>query len=283
MFRIHGPFLFGATDKIRSHRRSSRGTGADRDPAAAQHDRDRRDRTARARRSRGSHSPSGRELILCGAPRQPAALMEQAEFHDHVGARNICPNIKTALERAAELHGLFLAEAGRSDQRSGSESAIQIQRLESSPFLHGLRDAEIGTHRMPDVMLGSYADLFCPYVDCVRDLRASRRRGLRTDDDRHDFRARRRQPGARAPGRHHNRELAESAGRPHGRDVRQWRLHLLRAAVGHLHDHLRAERIPESAAHGRRRADAGRAARRDARGRDAERNRQRRRRRPPTC
>ena len=29
--------------------------------------------------------------------------MRQSEFHEHVGAENICPNIKTALERAAAI------------------------------------------------------------------------------------------------------------------------------------------------------------------------------------
>ena len=47
---------------------------------------------------------SGRALILCGALKQPAALMQQGEFHDHVGARNICLNIEKALARAAEIH-----------------------------------------------------------------------------------------------------------------------------------------------------------------------------------
>jgi SulP family sulfate permease len=42
-----------------------------------------------------------RTLILCGAPKQPATLMRQAEFHEHVGAENICPNIEAALRRAA--------------------------------------------------------------------------------------------------------------------------------------------------------------------------------------
>ena len=29
--------------------------------------------------------------------------MHQAEFHHHVGAENICPNIKAALERATAI------------------------------------------------------------------------------------------------------------------------------------------------------------------------------------
>jgi len=53
---------------------------------------------------------SGRELILCGALPQPAALMEQAEFHEHVGGRNICPSIEAALERAAEIHDIVFGE-----------------------------------------------------------------------------------------------------------------------------------------------------------------------------
>jgi SulP family sulfate permease len=43
-------------------------------------------------------------LILCGARSQPAWLMTQAEFHEHVGDENICPHIEAALERAARIH-----------------------------------------------------------------------------------------------------------------------------------------------------------------------------------
>jgi SulP family sulfate permease len=46
---------------------------------------------------------SGRTLLLCGAPSQPASLMAQAEFHRHVGAENILPNVDAALRRATEL------------------------------------------------------------------------------------------------------------------------------------------------------------------------------------
>jgi hypothetical protein len=30
--------------------------------------------------------------------------MHQGEFHEHVGAENICPNIEAALLRAAAVH-----------------------------------------------------------------------------------------------------------------------------------------------------------------------------------
>src|SRR4029077_16408213 len=104
VFRIHGPFLFGATDKIARIVDHA-------DPLAPIVIVRLRNMTAidstglRALEDLADrlHS-SGRELILCGAPRQPARLMEQAEFHEHVGASNICPNIKAALDRADELH-----------------------------------------------------------------------------------------------------------------------------------------------------------------------------------
>jgi len=47
---------------------------------------------------------SGRGFILCGAREQPARLMRQAEFEQHVGVGNICPSITDALERAKKLH-----------------------------------------------------------------------------------------------------------------------------------------------------------------------------------
>jgi SulP family sulfate permease len=110
VFRIHGPFLFGATDKIArivDHLdelapivivRLRNMTAIDATGLRALED--------LADRLHGS----GRELILCGAPKQPAMLMEQSEFHDHVGARNICPNIKAALERANELYDIYRRE-----------------------------------------------------------------------------------------------------------------------------------------------------------------------------
>ena len=52
---------------------------------------------------------SGRTLILCGAREQPARLMHQAEFERHVGRKNICANIKEALERAGEVSGPAVA------------------------------------------------------------------------------------------------------------------------------------------------------------------------------
>jgi len=46
---------------------------------------------------------TGRALILCGAREQPARLMRQSEFEEHVGTGNICTSITEALERAQKI------------------------------------------------------------------------------------------------------------------------------------------------------------------------------------
>jgi SulP family sulfate permease len=104
VYRVHGPFLFGATDKfadileeldalppiviLRLRNMTAldaTGLGAIRELADRVH-------------------VSGRQLLLCGAREQPAQLMQQAEFERHVGAENICASITDAIARAAELH-----------------------------------------------------------------------------------------------------------------------------------------------------------------------------------
>jgi SulP family sulfate permease len=103
VFRIHGPFLFGATDKIQQIVESLE----DLPPVVVI-----RLRNMTAIDGTGVHAledladrlhASGRDLILCGAREQPAAVMRRAEFHGHVGAANICPSIKAALARAEVL------------------------------------------------------------------------------------------------------------------------------------------------------------------------------------
>ena len=104
VYRIHGPFLFGATDKFSEILQSleklppivilrlrnmtaidATGLGAIRDLADTLH-------------------ATGRSLLLCGAREQPSQLMKQAEFERHVGAENICGSITEALQRAAEVY-----------------------------------------------------------------------------------------------------------------------------------------------------------------------------------
>jgi SulP family sulfate permease len=106
IFRIHGPFLFGATDKLRlitdhveslpdivvlrlRNMTALDGTGlrAIQDLADVLH-------------------RSKRDLILCGAKHQPMQLMARAEFARHVGDANMCANIREALARARQLREL---------------------------------------------------------------------------------------------------------------------------------------------------------------------------------
>jgi sulfate permease, SulP family len=103
IFRIHGPFLFGATDKISLVTENlhtlppivilrlrnmtaldATGLFAIEEVAKQLH-------------------VSKRTLILCGAREQPAKLMHQAEFEDVVGKENICENVQHALRRAEEV------------------------------------------------------------------------------------------------------------------------------------------------------------------------------------
>jgi SulP family sulfate permease len=111
VYRIHGPFLFGSTDKFSEILDSldalppivilrlrnmtavdATGLAAIRELADAVH-------------------ASGRSLILCGARPQPAELMRQAEFERHVGAENICVSVTDALRRAEEVHGVRVLSA----------------------------------------------------------------------------------------------------------------------------------------------------------------------------
>ena len=100
VFRIHGPFLFGATDKL--------GRIIDRTPELPNIV-ILRLRNMTAIDATGVHAiealadrlhESGRTLILCGARAQPARLLAQAEVDEHLGRGNICANVQEALDRA---------------------------------------------------------------------------------------------------------------------------------------------------------------------------------------
>ena len=103
IFRIHGPFLFGASEKVDDIRRELSSLP----PIVVL-----RLRNMTALDSTGLQAlerlalevrASGRTLLLCGAREQPARLMRQVSFARHVGAENICPHVTAALERAREI------------------------------------------------------------------------------------------------------------------------------------------------------------------------------------
>jgi sulfate permease, SulP family len=103
IFRIHGPFLFGATDKIsvvteKMHALPPVVILRLRNMTAI----DATGLFALEEVARALHA-SGRTLILCGAREQPLALIRQAEFEDIIGSQNICENVHAALRRAEEV------------------------------------------------------------------------------------------------------------------------------------------------------------------------------------
>ena len=104
ILRIHGPFLFGSTDKLQGVIdrvddltpivvvRLRNMTAIDATGLRALED-----LTVRLR-------ASGRTAIFCGARQQPRAVMEQAGFSEIAGAENLCPNVDAALVRARAIH-----------------------------------------------------------------------------------------------------------------------------------------------------------------------------------
>lgn len=110
VYRIHGPFLFGVTDKVDVIKESvaslppiiiirlrnmtaidATGIAALQELAEVLH-------------------KNGRSMLVCGARPQPAALMKEAGFDRHIGAENICENIEAALKRAEQLRTERLAD-----------------------------------------------------------------------------------------------------------------------------------------------------------------------------
>jgi len=104
IYRVHGPFLFGSTDKIAAIAdhleaqppivvlRLRNMTAIDATGLLAFED------LAEGLRA------TGRDLIVCGAPSQPRALMERSGFADKIGRENLCEHVLAALARARQLH-----------------------------------------------------------------------------------------------------------------------------------------------------------------------------------
>jgi len=90
ILRIHGPFLFGATNQLAEETA---------DLSKFKSIIILRLRNMTAIDATGLHAlvafcdrvkKSGRTLVLCGARRQPAQFLERAEFVEHIGKENIC-------------------------------------------------------------------------------------------------------------------------------------------------------------------------------------------------
>ena len=104
VFRIHGPFLFGSTDKLDV----VADRAAELPPVVILRLRNMTAIDATGMRALEDLADRlqalGRTLILCGARAQPARLMSQAEFDAHIGHENICANVQSALDRARAIH-----------------------------------------------------------------------------------------------------------------------------------------------------------------------------------
>jgi sulfate permease, SulP family len=119
ILRIHGPFLFGTTDKLAEETADLSIFG--RIVIL-------RLRNMTAIDATGLHAfevlsdrlkKAGRDLILCGACHQPAQVMSQGEFVEHIGAKNIAANVQDALKRTHEI------DAGLAGL--GEEAASEIE------------------------------------------------------------------------------------------------------------------------------------------------------------
>jgi SulP family sulfate permease len=104
IYRIHGPFLFGTTDKIdkiledlprlppivvlrlrNMTALDATGIMAMEDLAVKLHD-------------------AGKRLLVCGARKQPARVIDQSDFRLVIGERNVLPHVQAAMERAREIY-----------------------------------------------------------------------------------------------------------------------------------------------------------------------------------
>jgi SulP family sulfate permease len=103
ILRIHGPFLFGTTDKLEEAT-----SNVDLLPPVVIL----RLRNMTALDATGVHAleefskrlrAKGRTLIICGARNQPAQLIARTNLAGHIGRQNICANVQAALDRAREL------------------------------------------------------------------------------------------------------------------------------------------------------------------------------------
>jgi len=112
LLRIHGPFLFGTTEKLVEATVNIEAF----EPVVIL-----RLRNMTAIDATGIHAietfarrlrTSGRTLLLCGAMEQPSKLLRGARFVETVGQENIMPNIQAALDRAKDVYAADQIMAG---------------------------------------------------------------------------------------------------------------------------------------------------------------------------
>jgi len=121
ILRIHGPFLFGTTEKLIDATREIQAFA----PVVIV-----RLRNMTALDATGMHAleqfadrlrKAGKTLLFCGARDQPARLLSRSEFIEHIGPENILPHVQAALARAREINGNF--------EGVGREFAADMERI----------------------------------------------------------------------------------------------------------------------------------------------------------
>ena len=124
ILRIHGPFLFGAAGKLEEatadlsqfnavvvlrlrNMTAIDGTGLHAIESLA-----------------GRLAASGRALVVCGARRQPAKLIERSGLVRLVGRENIQPNVAAALERATAVYASLRDAGGLAAPQEGATGLV---------------------------------------------------------------------------------------------------------------------------------------------------------------
>jgi SulP family sulfate permease len=111
ILRVHGPFLFGVTEKLLEQTADLEGFA----PIVML-----RLRHMTAIDATGLHAleqlndhckKSGRTLLLCGARGQPAVMLKRADVVEQIGPENILPSAEAALDRARELYETRFTDA----------------------------------------------------------------------------------------------------------------------------------------------------------------------------
>ena len=112
ILRIHGPFLFGTTEKLEEATADLSGFGK----IVIL-----RVRNMTAIDATGLHAletlavrvrKTGRAVLVCGARRQPRNMLMRGDFAQHIGKENILPHIQAALVRARQTYAEMPANEG---------------------------------------------------------------------------------------------------------------------------------------------------------------------------
>jgi sulfate permease, SulP family len=119
ILRIHGPFLFGTTEKLAE---ATKDLTVFADVVIL------RLRNMTALDATGIHAleqfsdrlhKAGKTLLLCGAREQPSRLISRSDFLKHVGVENVLPHVQAALTRAREIQADF--------EGIGHELALELE------------------------------------------------------------------------------------------------------------------------------------------------------------